>query len=68
MVQGNGVDGVGKREEIVVVLEVECILGVDICACFCISASNIIIIVEERVLKIKLTSGDKSAIGSLIHY
>jgi hypothetical protein len=41
--QENGVDGVGKREEIVVVLEVECILGVDALACFCISAKNILL-------------------------
>jgi len=41
--QENGVDGVGKREEIVVVLEAECILGVDTRACFCISAGNILL-------------------------
>lgn len=38
MAQENGVDSMGKREKIVVVLEVECILGVDNRACFCISA------------------------------
>jgi hypothetical protein len=41
--QENRVDGVGKREEIVVVLEVECILGVDTRARFCISARNILL-------------------------
>lgn len=44
MVQENGVDSVGKREEIVVVLKVECILGVDARACFCISASDILLL------------------------
>jgi hypothetical protein len=40
VVQENRVDGVGKREEIVVVSEVECILGVETRDCFCISARN----------------------------
>jgi len=38
------------------------------CLLLHICRKHIIIIVEERVLKIKLTFGDKSAIGSLIRY
>ena len=44
MAQENRVNGVGKREEIVLVLEVECILGVKIRACFCISARTLLLL------------------------
>ena len=46
--QENGVDGVGKREEIVVVLEVECIFGVDTRARFCVSARKMLIFILEH--------------------
>jgi hypothetical protein len=45
--QENGVDSVSKREEIVVVLEVECILGEDTHACFYVSTRNILIFILE---------------------